>query len=778
MVQDILQDKLDTLNYTTDIITLLNFINDEYVLETGLEKSSFNKDDFILLGKDNNVSSSYAKYRLDTVSNVYCIINELSKIKYYDKDNSITDKRKLIYDITYENFYPQINKLLFILDVEREILLELHNYELKHKSIGTNIFGHRFKIRCKYIWNDNDNVIVKQSDSGYYEVELEFANVKDNFVKIYDPILNQETTQEPDSNYKNIYSVDKILNIINKNEISLLNPRNLESNYVFNASLKNIVEDINLGSRRVTAIYQYKRVDYLKLILNDIIKRNIYYHIYTYTRETGAIQGCQWNDNSILLDNFKKFNYNFTNYIYNNANEFGTLYAKFINIINNKKRTGKNWQIEVAGTKLYQDRNVNNPNLFINITQEYKYQKLIEYCKINYLESKDKDEFKKDPETITLSLSQYEDLKETEKYTGDKFPYLEIEQDGYDPVIYHISIDTTMYNYNYSEEDEIYKTEKIFEKTTKLRDINDELEKKNKLLKTINSNVEFEKKKLDKINIVYIFTICLFILLSIILILLGSDKIDYKRGRNFINTLIFLTFIIFFGLHYYIGKIKETQKDSIKLNNILDDEIFKVKSTIEKFALEDKEFIKERLNSKGLGDGNLDVIFLINFLNGYVAISEEQEKYGNLIDEGKDHFNDISFINILNNQSDLLMDQTKSYYNVVDPLLNKELEDYDKRNENTKMYKNIADFNLNISRRDTKFSIETINYLLNLSLLLAIILLVIFYNSDFTAIIGVIGIIVFIIISILYFTRILRIVRTDNKKKYWQKPLKSDLKKL
>ena len=124
------------------------------------------------------------------------------------------------------------------------------------------------------------------------------------------------------------------------------------------------------------------------------------------------------------------------------------------------------------------------------------------------------------------------------------------------------------------------------------------------------------------------------------------------------------------------------------------------------------------------------------------------------------------------------MDQTKSYYNVVDPLLNKELEDYDKRNENTKMYKNIADFNLNISRRDTKFSIETINYLLNLSLLLAIILLVIFYNSDFTAIIGVIGIIVFIIISILYFTRNLRIVRTDNKKKYWQKPLKSDLKKL
>ena len=65
---------------------------------------------------------------------------------------------------------------------------------------------------------------------------------------------------------------------------------------------------------------------------------------------------------------------------------------------------------------------------------------------------------------------------------------------------------------------------------------------------------------IDKINIVYIFNICLFILLSIILILLGSDKIDYKRGRNFINTLIFLTFIIFFGLHYYIGKIKETQK--------------------------------------------------------------------------------------------------------------------------------------------------------------------------------------------------------------------------
>lgn len=761
-----LQNNIDILNYTDGIIELLKFINDEYVLKTEAEKNSFEKDDFILLGRD-NVSSSYAKYRLDLDStpSVNCIINELSKIKYYDKDNSIIDKPKLIYDITYENFYPQINKLLFILDVEREILLELHNYELKHKSIGTNIFGHRFKIRCKYIWNDNDNdVIVKQSDSGYYEVELEFANVKDNFVKIYDSILNPETTQEPDSNYENINSVNKILNIINKNEISLLNARDADTDNVFNASLKTIVEDINLGSTRVTAIYQYKRVDYLKLILNDIIKRNIYYHIYTYTRETGPAQGCQWEDNSILLDNFKKFHNNFANYIYNHQNEFGTLYAKFINIINNKKATGKVW----IKDDTVSDRN--DLNNYENITDIDRYNKLVGYIRNNY------DNFKalnsdSIPKSISLSLAQIESLSKNDFYNGNKTAYIEVEAGSY----YYITYDDILFMNNL--DDEIYKTEKIFEKTTKLRDINDELEKKNKLLKTINSNVEFEKKKLDKINIVYIFTICLFILLSIILILLGSDKIDYKRGRNFINTLIFLTFIIFFGLHYYIGKIKETQKDSIKLNNILDDEIFKVKSTIEKFALEDKEFIKERINHKELGDGNLDVIFLINFLNGYDALGEKQEIFSKLIDEG-DNFNDISFINILNNKSNLLMDQTKSYYNVVDPLLNKELEDYDKRNENTKMYKNIADFNLNISRRDTKFSIETINYLLNLSLLLAIILLVMFYNSDFTAIIGVIGIIIFIIISILYFTRILRIVRTDNKKKYWQKPLESDLKKL
>jgi len=36
-------------------------------------------------------------------------------------------------------------------------------------------------------------------------------------------------------------------------------------------------------------------------------------------------------------------------------------------------------------------------------------------------------------------------------------------------------------------------------------------------------------------------------------------------------------------------------------------------------------------------------------------------------------------------------------------------------------------------------SIETINYLLNLSLLLAIILLVIFYNSNYMTIVGVIA---------------------------------------
>lgn len=755
-------NNIDVLVFQSDINNYLrNVVESRYIIDDTTKRDTLitNKENFLELTSGTGTGTEYNNDLLSFPTQNDCILMDLNDIKFYDKDNSITDKPNSIYDITYSEFYPSMNKLLFILDVEREILLELHNYEIKYKRIGKNIFGHQFKIRCKYTWNEQDQMKVVESDLGYYEIELVLKNDQTNkFVQIYNKYTDSEITQDPTDIYIN--SIEKVLEIINNNTISLLSDNALSGNGLLEkqkVSINTIINSINKGES-IHALYQYKRVDYLKLMLNDIIKRNLYYQIKQEINKeitTGQTSNCEWTGNSKLKKNFDYFYSNFKNYQQNHNKEFENFAKNVIDIVNNKKATGKVWK------KYNTDRT--DVTIYENITSDDRYNKLFGYISNNY------DNYKalnsdSVPETISLSLAQIESLSKNDFYNGNKIAYIELDSYTYD-----ISNDDILLMNN---DDEIYKTEKIFEKTTKLRQINDELEKKNKLLKTINSNVEFEKKKLDKINIVYIFTICLFILLSIILILLGSDKIDYKRGRNFINTLIFLTFIIFIGLHYYIGKIKETQKDTIKLNNILDDEIFKIKSTTEKFEVSDASAIHSKLSmdTDELTRENFYILDIISKLNGFSIHNDDLYPFTT-------NPNPI-IISFLKNDLYLLKDNTKSYYNVVDPLLNKELEDYDKRNENTKMYKNIADFNLNISRRDTKFSIETINYLLNLSLLLAIILLVIFYNSDFTTIIGVIGIIIFIIISILYFTRILRIVRTDNKKKYWQKPLESDLKKL
>lgn len=751
--------KIETLVFNNSN-TINNYLKDDvesrYIIDTASKQTTLsdNKNHFLEFTTGTNYNNDLLSF--PTLEN--CMLMYLNDIKFYDKDNSITDKPNSIYDISYSNFYPFMNKLLFILDVEREILLELHNYLIKYKSIGKNIFGHQFKIRCKYTWDD-EGLKVVESDLGYYEIELVLKNDQNNgFVQIYNKYTDSEITQDPTDIYIN--SIEKVLEIINSNTISLLSDNTASGAGELQAqkvSLNTIINSINKGES-IHALYQYKRVDYLKLMLNDIIKRNLYYQIKQKTTKAinGQLSDCQWEGNSKLKKNFDYFYSNFKNYEQNHNKEFEIIAKNVRDIVNKKKASGKVW------TKSYTIDHNADVNFYEDITDNHRYNKLVGYISDNYYNDKVLNGNTAQV-NISLSLAQIESLAKNDFYNGNKTAYIQLDNNNY----YEIAYDDILLMNN--PDDEIYKTEKIFEKTTKLRQINDELEKKNKLLKTINSNVEFEKKKLDKINIVYIFTICLFILLSIILILLGSDKIDYKRGRNFINTLIFLTFIIFIGLHYYIGKIKETQKDTIKLNNILDDEIFKIKSTTEKFEVSDANAIHIKLSDE-LTSKIFYIVDIISKLNGFSIHSD------NLYPFTADP--DPTIISCLKTNSYLLTDNTKSYYNVVDPLLNKELEDYDKKNENTKMYKNIADFNLNISRRDTKFSIETINYLLNLSLLLAIILLVIFYNSDFTTIIGVIGIIIFIIISILYFTRILRIVRTDNKKKYWQKPLESDLKNL
>lgn len=111
-----------------------------------------------------------------------------------------------------------------------------------------------------------------------------------------------------------------------------------------------------------------------------------------------------------------------------------------------------------------------------------------------------------------------------------------------------------------------------------------------------------------------------------------------------------------------------------------------------------------------------------------------------------------------------------SYYDIVNPLLNIELKNYREKSENTKLYDKIASFNVNIGQRDIKFTIETIQYLVNLSILFVFILLLLKINSSLKYLVIIISFVIFIMLTIIYFAKIIRVVRTKSNNYYWDKP--------
>ena len=113
---------------------------------------------------------------------------------------------------------------------------------------------------------------------------------------------------------------------------------------------------------------------------------------------------------------------------------------------------------------------------------------------------------------------------------------------------------------------------------------------------------------------------------------------------------------------------------------------------------------------------------------------------------------------------------SESYYDIVNPLLNIELKNYREKSDNTKLYDKIASFNVNIGQRDIKFTIETIHYLVNLSILFIITLLLLKLNNNLKYLIITISFVIFIILTTLYFVKIVRVVRTKFNNYYWDKP--------
>lgn len=120
---------------------------------------------------------------------------------------------------------------------------------------------------------------------------------------------------------------------------------------------------------------------------------------------------------------------------------------------------------------------------------------------------------------------------------------------------------------------------------------------------------------------------------------------------------------------------------------------------------------------------------------------------------------------------------TESYYDIINPLLNIELKNYREKSDNTKLYDKIASFNVNIGQRDIKFTIETIQYLVNLSILFVIVLLLLKLTNNLKYLIITISFIIFILLTMLYFVKIVRVVRTKSNNYYWDKPKPLNKKK-
>ena len=146
------------------------------------------------------------------------------------------------------------------------------------------------------------------------------------------------------------------------------------------------------------------------------------------------------------------------------------------------------------------------------------------------------------------------------------------------------------------------------------------------------------------------------------------------------------------------------------------------------------------------------------------------ENFLNLTTKDTIDTNINSYIEECDNIKKKSLSLSHSYYDIINPLLNIELKNYREKSNNTKIYDKMASFNVNIGQRDIKFTIETIQYLINLSILFVFLLSIIKIQSNIKYIIIVISFIIFIILTALYFVKIVRVVRTKSDNYYWDKP--------
>lgn len=244
--------------------------------------------------------------------------------------------------------------------------------------------------------------------------------------------------------------------------------------------------------------------------------------------------------------------------------------------------------------------------------------------------------------------------------------------------------------------------------TKKLKNINDAIKDKSNKLKHMNENINNQQNKLNKINTVFIVAIILFILLTLLLIFIKYAK------KSIIYLASIVGVVLYIIIYFYILSIKITSKN-----------------------------VAEHFSN----DNNKNIL-----------IASDKK-----ITEIKFRATDILTRNTEN---------TNSYYDIINPLLNNELKNFQHKSYNNKLYNKIAQFNLNVSKRDIKYNIETIIFLMNLSMLLLLLIIFMYYKPDYLILYGTIALIIFILLAIVYFFRILRVVRTKSNNYYWNKPVK------
>lgn len=243
--------------------------------------------------------------------------------------------------------------------------------------------------------------------------------------------------------------------------------------------------------------------------------------------------------------------------------------------------------------------------------------------------------------------------------------------------------------------------------------IEENIEKVNKK----NEEIKIKQKKLDNLQIISIVTIVLFVITILLLLFINKIK-EYNTFSIFIYiyTILLLIYSVFICFYYL--------KD---FNNI-------------------ERFITVRL----------------------ADITELKTKYLEILTKLvtiKDIVTIVSANNYCNNIS-------LDFSDIINPLLKNEKKKYDKSEQNSELKEKITKFNYNITNRDVQYNLKMIEFMIRLLILMIVTLLLIYKFDNYIIIIGIISTSIFIVLLVIYFIEIIRLVRTNSKTYYWNKPVK------